>query len=105
MVGTRPDLLLCSGRCPGLGLVWDLKTPPEQVLRNEQRLGVRVVNRAAEELVAHFNPERIALAITSTLHSPELTVLQDNLVRARHRTSEVLQACICLTSRAEKNSA
>ncbi len=73
------------------GLVWDLKTPPEQVLRNEQRLGVRVVNRAAEELVAHFNPERIALAITSTLHAPELTALQDTLVRARHRTSEVLQ--------------
>jgi stearoyl-CoA desaturase (delta-9 desaturase) len=73
------------------GLVWDLKTPPEQVLRNEQRLGVRVVNRAAEELVAHFNPERIALAITATLHTPELTVLQDTLVRARHRTSEVLQ--------------
>jgi stearoyl-CoA desaturase (delta-9 desaturase) len=73
------------------GLVWDLKTPPEQVLRNEQRLGVRVVNRAAEELVAHFNPERIALAITSTLHAPELTALQDSLERARHRTSEVLQ--------------
>ncbi len=73
------------------GLVWDLKTPPAQVLRNEQRLGVRVVNRAAEELVAHFNPERIALAITSTLHAPELTALQDSLVRARHRTSEVLQ--------------
>jgi stearoyl-CoA desaturase (delta-9 desaturase) len=73
------------------GLVWGLKTPPEQVLRNEQRLGVRVVNRAAEELVAHFNPERIALAITSTLHTPELTALRETLVRARHRTSEVLQ--------------
>jgi stearoyl-CoA desaturase (delta-9 desaturase) len=73
------------------GLVWGLKTPPEQVLRNEQRLGVRVVNRAAEELVAHFNPERIALAITSTLHTPELTALRESLVRARHRTSEVLQ--------------
>ena len=24
------------------GLVWDLKTPPEPVLRNEQRLGVKV---------------------------------------------------------------
>ena len=73
-----PTYYLC-GPCRGLGLVWDLKTPPEQVLRNEQRLGVRVVNRAAEELVAHFNPERIALAITSTLHAPELTALQDTL--------------------------
>jgi stearoyl-CoA desaturase (delta-9 desaturase) len=73
-----------------VGLVWDLKTPPEQVLRNEQRLGVRVVNRAAEELVAHFNPERIALAISSTLHTPELSALQETLIRASHRTSEVL---------------
>ena len=73
-----------------LGLVWDLKTPPEQVLRNEQPLGVRVINRAAEDLVAHFNPERIALAITSTLHTPELSALQETLVRASHRTSEVL---------------
>jgi len=73
-----------------VGLVWDLKTPPEQVLRNEQRLGVRVVNRAAEELVAHFNPERIALAIASTLHTPELSALQETLIRASHRTSEVL---------------
>jgi stearoyl-CoA desaturase (Delta-9 desaturase) len=73
-----------------LGLVWDLKTPPEQVLRNEQRLGVRVINRAAEDLVAHFNPERIALAITSTLHTPELSALQETLVRASHRTTEVL---------------
>ena len=30
------------------GLVWDLKTPPEAVLRNEQRLGARVIERAAE---------------------------------------------------------
>ncbi|MGB6948082.1 MAG: acyl-CoA desaturase [Methyloceanibacter sp.] len=73
-----------------LGLVWDLKTPPEQVLRNEQPLGIRVINRAAEDLVAHFNPERIALAITSTLHTPELSALQETLVRASHRTSEVL---------------
>ena len=74
-----------------LGLVWDLKTPPEQVLRNEQRLGVRVIDRAAEDLVARFNPERIALAITSALHTPELSALQETLIRARDCTSEVLQ--------------
>ena len=55
-----------------LGIVWDLKTPPAEVLRNEQRLGSRVVNRAAEQLAARFNPERIALAISSALHSSEL---------------------------------
>jgi stearoyl-CoA desaturase (Delta-9 desaturase) len=73
-----------------LGLVWDLKTPPEPVLRNEQRLGARVVNRAAEQLAARFNPERIAVAIAAALHGPELSALQETLGRARHRTTEVL---------------
>jgi stearoyl-CoA desaturase (Delta-9 desaturase) len=73
-----------------LGIVWDLKTPPEQVLRNEQRLGVAVINRAAEQLAARFNPERIALAITSALHGPELSALRDSLTRTQHRATEVL---------------
>ena len=58
-----------------IGLIWDLKTPPEHVLRNEQRLGARIVNRAAEQLAAHFNSERIALAITTALHGPALSAL------------------------------
>ena len=73
-----------------VGLIWDLKVPPEHVLRNEQRLGARIVNRAAEQLAAHFNSERIAVAITATLHGPALSNLQERLTRARERTSEVL---------------
>jgi stearoyl-CoA desaturase (delta-9 desaturase) len=73
-----------------LGIVWNLKTPPEQVLRNEQRLGSRVIKRAADQLAARFNSERIAAAIASALHGPQLSALQDALVRARHRTTEVL---------------
>ena len=74
-----------------IGLVWDLKTPPEQVLRNERRLGAKVINRAAEELAARFNAERIAAAIASALHTPELSSLQETLIRAHHRTSEMLK--------------
>lgn len=73
-----------------LGVVWDLKTPPEQVLRNEQRLGTRVVNRAAEELAAHFNSQRIALAVSSALRGSELSALQEALIRTHHRAAEVL---------------
>ena len=73
-----------------LGPVWDLKTPPAQVLRNEQRLGAKVINRAAEQLAAHFNSERIALAITSALHGPSLLALQETLAHARERATEVL---------------
>ncbi len=72
-----------------LGLVWDLKMPPREVVRNEQRLGSRVVTRAAEQLAAHFNSERIAQAIAATLHGPELSVLQERLTRAQHRATEV----------------
>jgi stearoyl-CoA desaturase (delta-9 desaturase) len=75
-----------------LGVVWDLKTPPERVLRNEQRLGARVIRRAAEELAAHFSSERIALAIRSALQGPELSALQDSLFRAHHCTIEILTA-------------
>ncbi|MBR1273017.1 fatty acid desaturase [Bradyrhizobium sp. AUGA SZCCT0222] len=71
-------------------VVRDLKTPPAEVLRNEQRLGSRVINRAADELVAWFNPERIALAVSSALHSSELLALQETLSQARSQTAEVL---------------
>jgi stearoyl-CoA desaturase (delta-9 desaturase) len=73
-----------------LAIVRDLKMPPEQVLRNEQRLGARVVNRAAEQLVAQFNPDAIALVITSTLRGPEVAALRKALSRTRDRAAEVL---------------
>ncbi len=72
------------------GLVWDLKSPPEAVLRNEQPLGSRVINRAAEELAARFNPDRIALTIASALRAPELSALHESLTRARDRTTAAL---------------
>jgi stearoyl-CoA desaturase (delta-9 desaturase) len=55
-----------------LGIVWDLKIPPKLVLRNEQRLGSRVVRRTAEQLAGRFNPEYIALAIKSSVHEAGL---------------------------------
>jgi stearoyl-CoA desaturase (delta-9 desaturase) len=73
-----------------VGIVWDLKMPPQRVLSNEQRLGSRVIARAAEELAAQFNSERIALTITSALHGPELYALWEALVRASERTGAVI---------------
>jgi stearoyl-CoA desaturase (delta-9 desaturase) len=74
-----------------VGLIWGLKAPPEHVVRNEQRLGARIVNRAAEQLAACFSSDRIANAITSTLQGPALSALQESLDRARERTGEVLR--------------
>jgi len=67
------------------GIVWDLKAPSEQVLRNEQRLGSRVVRRTAEQLAGRFNPEHIALAIKSSLHESELSSVRETLLLLRHR--------------------
>jgi stearoyl-CoA desaturase (delta-9 desaturase) len=73
-----------------LGIVWDLKLPPAEVLRNEQQLGSRVVNRAAEQLAAHFNPDRIALAARSALQQQQLATLQETLTAAGHRMAHAL---------------
>src|SRR5438874_9225491 len=62
-----------------LRVVWDLKRPPEAVLRNEHRLGSRVINRAAAQLAATFNADRIAIAIGSALENSSLSALQGKL--------------------------
>ena len=67
-----------------LGIVRDLKTPPKLVLRNEHRLGSRVVKQAAEQLAARFNPEHIALAIRTSIHETELSV-RDAIHLLQHR--------------------
>jgi stearoyl-CoA desaturase (Delta-9 desaturase) len=73
-----------------LSIVWDLKTPPPTVLRNEQRLGSRVINRAAEQLAAKYNSEHIAHAIAAKLNGPLPTALPDKLADARLLIAEVL---------------
>jgi stearoyl-CoA desaturase (delta-9 desaturase) len=73
-----------------LRLVWQLKTPPAELVRNEQRLGARVVNRAAAQLAARFNSEWIALAITSALEQPQFVALQGKLAATQNRAVEVL---------------
>jgi len=46
-----------------VGIVWGLKTAPLQVVRNEHRLGMRVIDRAASELAARFSLDRIVAAV------------------------------------------
>jgi len=73
-----------------IGLVWDLKTPPPSVLRNEHKLGSRVIERAAAQLAATFNTERIALAIASAIEKPDLAALQERLAHAKQSAVQVL---------------
>jgi stearoyl-CoA desaturase (delta-9 desaturase) len=72
------------------GIVWGLKTPPQSVLRNEQRLGSKVLDRVAAQLAARFNTERIAACIAATLHGPELANLRAALSRAQDHASDLL---------------
>jgi stearoyl-CoA desaturase (delta-9 desaturase) len=73
-----------------IGVVWDMKKPAHAVLRNEQRLGARVIDRAAAQLAASFNPDRIAATIASALERAHLSALQDSLAAAQHRAADVL---------------
>jgi stearoyl-CoA desaturase (delta-9 desaturase) len=74
-----------------VGVVWDLKSPPEAVLRNEQKLGSRVIDRAAADLAATFNIEgitaKLALALTTT---PSLADLKEKIAEAQHKAHDVL---------------
>ncbi len=72
------------------GLVWDLKAPPVALLRNEQRLGSRVIERAARQLAASFNSEWIAGAMASALGNGSLAALQQRLSAAHDQAVEVL---------------
>jgi len=73
-----------------VGLVSDLKTPPDAVLRNEHRLGSRVIGRAAAQLAASFNPDHIAVAIGVALEGPALSSLQCKLAATQQRAADVL---------------
>jgi stearoyl-CoA desaturase (delta-9 desaturase) len=73
-----------------IGVVWDLKSPPEAVLRNEQRLGSRVIDRAARQLAASFNSDGIARAMATALEKASLSALQERLSAAQHQAAEIL---------------
>ena len=71
-------------------IVWGLKAPPPQVLRNEHSLGSKVIKRAADQLANSFSAETVAIAIASTLRGAELTALQRALNHAREKMADVL---------------
>ena len=59
-------------------------------MRNEQRLGSRVIERAARQLAASFNSDWIAGRMASALGSGSLVALQERLAAAQDRAVEVL---------------
>ena len=59
-----------------VGLVWDLRAPPEKVVRGEQPLGRKVVEQVARQLAESFPVERLAEQVrASWAHKPTLEEL------------------------------
>jgi len=71
------------------GLVWDLKTPPLAVRRNQHRLGTRVIERAAAQLAGSFDLEAVASAIATAFPGPDLSTIQEKLARAQNGAVDV----------------
>jgi stearoyl-CoA desaturase (Delta-9 desaturase) len=46
-----------------VGVVWDLRTPPPEVVNNERRLGRRVIEQVAQQLADSFPVERMAAQV------------------------------------------
>ena len=74
-----------------LRLVWDLGEPPEDVVRNERRLGRAVVEKVAHQLAAQFNTAQIAERVHDAIAtSPALRDLRDRLAAGQARAEELL---------------
>ncbi len=68
-----------------VGLVWDLRAPPEAVRRGEVKLGRKVLERVAGEVAASFSVDRIACELRSAL---ERTPIWEELTLRTARTQE-----------------
>jgi stearoyl-CoA desaturase (delta-9 desaturase) len=73
-----------------VGIVWDLKYPPRAVVRNEHRLGSRIVSRAAAQLAASFHPEGLAIAVRAALDGATLATLRERISATQQRAAIVL---------------
>jgi stearoyl-CoA desaturase (Delta-9 desaturase) len=74
-----------------LGLVWDLRAPPEEVVYGTRPIGRKVLERVARDLAVTFSPERIADQVrASWAHKPTLDEIKQRVV-AHLPTKEELQ--------------
>ena len=74
-----------------LGIVWDLQSPPEAVVRGEQRLGRNVIEKTARQLAASFPIERLAAQAHEALaQTPSWTELRSRARTARSQAEAFL---------------
>jgi stearoyl-CoA desaturase (delta-9 desaturase) len=74
-----------------LGIVWDLQRPPEAVIRGEQRLGRKVIERVSHQLAVGFPIEGIAAQTREALaQTPRWDELEAKFRDARSHAEEFL---------------
>ena len=62
------------------GIVWDLRLPPEEILKGEQRLGRGVIEKVSRQLAASFPMERISAEVHAALdRTPTLEELRERI--------------------------
>jgi stearoyl-CoA desaturase (delta-9 desaturase) len=70
-------------------VVWDLGTPPPDLVRNERPLGRAVIEKVARQLAASFPAEQLAAEIRATLAaSPRLQELAARVREAREHVAD-----------------
>jgi stearoyl-CoA desaturase (Delta-9 desaturase) len=75
-----------------VGLVWDLRTPPEAVVKGEQRLGTKVIERVAEEVAGSFQVDQIAREVQAAASmAPSLEEIRARVQKTRENAVAHLQ--------------
>ena len=72
-------------------VVWELGTPPADVVANERRLGRAVVEKVAHQLAATFPVEEISARVRDAIaHSPSMQELRDRLAAGQVKLEATL---------------
>jgi stearoyl-CoA desaturase (delta-9 desaturase) len=72
-------------------LVWDLGTPPSDLVHNQRPLGRAVIEKVARQLAATFSTDELARQIRAHwAHSPRLQEILDRIREARGQVTEAL---------------
>lgn len=79
-----------------LRIVWDLGTPPQDVVRNERRLGRAVIEKVAHQLAASFANEPVVIrareALAHAAHSPAVQDLKARAAAGQLKAEELIAA-------------
>ena len=68
------------------GVVWDLRAPPDAVIRDERRLAAPVIEKVARQLAASFSAQRISTQIRDAW--ARTAVLEELRERAQHARTQ-----------------